>query len=178
MIVLVDMDGVIADVEEGFYNSWRNRYPERIGIPPKDRTTHKPQDQYPKEYFREVRALFEEKGFYSGVPEVEGAGLALREMSTSGLDVYICSSPLSEYSFVAEKYFWIGSHLGEEWMRRTILVKDKTLVRGDVLIDDKPQVSGFLEPTWEHVLYDQPYNRGVVGKRRLTWENWRRVLGV
>ena len=38
---------------------------------------------------------------------------------------------------------------------------DKTLVRGDVLIDDKPHVTGSNAPTWQHLLYDAPYNRDI-----------------
>ena len=33
-------------------------------------------------------------------------------------------------------------HLGSEFTKRVILTRDKTLVRGDVLIDDKPTIGG------------------------------------
>jgi hypothetical protein len=44
------------------------------------------------------------------------------------------------------------------------------------LIDDKPEITGVeKEPTWEHILYDRPYNRGI-NKRRITWGNWKDIL--
>jgi 5'-nucleotidase len=52
---------------------------------------------------------------------------------------------------------------------------DKTLVQGDVLIDDKPVVGGISIPQWRRVLFDQPYNRSVPGPR-VQWENWREIL--
>jgi 5'-nucleotidase len=73
---------------------------------------------------------------------------------------------------------WIRHHLGQEFAERTILTRDKTLVRGTILIDDKPSVSGVMQPEWEHVLFDQPYNRKVTNRRRLNWSNYREILGI
>jgi 5'-nucleotidase len=58
---------------------------------------------------------------------------------------------------------------------RIIVSKDKALVHGDVLVDDKPEIKGALTPAWHHVIFDQPYNRQI-GGIRMTWENWRNVL--
>ena len=77
-----------------------------------------------------------------------------------------------------EKLSWVERHLGREFMLRTILTRDKTLVRGNVLIDDKPEVKGVMTPEWEHILFDLPCNRNVPSKRRLTWKNYRGVLGL
>ena len=60
--------------------------------------------------------------------------------------------------------------------KKTIITKDKTIITGDLLIDDKPEVTGSQEPTWEHILYSQPYNKDVKSKRRITWENWKPVI--
>ena len=71
---------------------------------------------------------------------------------------------------------WVERHFGEAFLPRLILAKDKTWVHGDVLIDDKPEVTGSRTPTWQHVIFDQPFNRGADGPR-MTWSNWREVLG-
>ena len=59
-----------------------------------------------------------------------------------------------------------------------IVTRDKTVVAGDVLVDDKPSVDGVGIPSWEHVVFDQPYNRGTEGRRLVSWRDWRRVLGA
>ena len=41
------------------------------------------------------------------------------------------------------------------------------------LVDDCPEVAGVLVPTWEHIIFDAPYNATAAG-RRLNWV--RRVL--
>ena len=86
------------------------------------------------------------------------------EMVAAGIDVRLCSSPLSSSPCcVMEKVEWAVAHLGKSWVDRIILTRDKTLVRGDILLDDAPQAKGSsLEPVWEHVYFDQP---GCQGRR-------------
>jgi 5'-nucleotidase len=105
---------------------------------------------------------------------------SLVKMQEKGHQVYICTSPLSESaSCYTEKYEWVLKHLGKDWARRLIITKDKTLVYGDILIDDKPEIKGLVKPSWEHILYTQPYNQNVNHKRRLTWqEDWESILKI
>jgi 5'-nucleotidase len=58
-----------------------------------------------------------------------------------------------------------------------ILTRDKTLVRGDILVDDKPTIAGLATPLWRHILFDQPYNRHFP-TLRLNWFTWREILHV
>lgn len=70
-------------------------------------------------------------------------------------------------------------HLGRDFVKRLILTKDKTLVFGDFLIDDKPEIKGVKLPSWEHLIFDQPYNINIINnKRRINWNNYREVLGL
>jgi len=39
---------------------------------------------------------------------------------------------------------WVKQHLGESAVRRMILTHDKTMVNGDLLIDDRPSIKGNL----------------------------------
>lgn len=80
---------------------------------------------------------------------VGGAREALGEIGEHGFSVHVCTSPLSPRSpNAAEKLDWIEDSLGPEWRHRTIITKDKTLVRGNVLIDDALTVNGVMSPTW------------------------------
>jgi 5'-nucleotidase len=112
---------------------------------------------------------------------IEGAVAALNEMVAGGIDVRLCSSPLSSSPCcVMEKVEWAVAHLGKSWVDRIILTRDKTLVRGDILLDDAPLAKGSsLEPVWEHVYFDQPYNRPGASdadpsrRRLVAWKDWR-----
>ena len=52
----------------------------------------------------------------------------------------------------------------------------KTLVHGAVLIDDKPEITGSVVPTWKHVYFDQPYNSIYDKPRITTWSSWKEEL--
>ena len=133
--------------------------------------------QYPDELKSLVSEIFLEQGFFRDMMPVEGGREALFEMEKVGLEVFICTSPLSTYkNCVLEKFEWVDRVLGPQWVKRIVLTKDKTLVKADYLIDDKPQITGVeVKPDWEHIIYDCPYNRHV-NKRRITWDNWKDVF--
>ncbi|MBN2303039.1 MAG: 5'-3'-deoxyribonucleotidase [Anaerolineae bacterium] len=179
MRILVDMDGVIADFEGGFLQRWRDQHPDKSYIPIADRRGFYIQAQYPEDYAPDVRAIFQAPGFFRDLPPIPGGLDALRELDALDHEVFICSSPLAHYhNCVLEKYLWVDDQLGPAWIERVVLTRDKTLIHADILIDDRLQIVGREAPTWEHIVYDQPYNRADTGdlKRRLTWETWRAVL--
>ncbi len=179
MRILIDMDGVIADFDGEFLKRWRDRHPDKLYYPLEERTVFYVKDQYPEELKPLVEEILWEPTFFRDMMPIAGAREALLEMAAVGLEVFICTSPLSTYrNCVLEKYEWVERTLGAQWVRQIILTKDKTLIRGDLLIDDKPEITGVESvPSWEHVIYDRPYNRNMNNKRRITWENWRDVLG-
>jgi len=174
----VDMDGVLSDFESEFLQRWRERHPDKYYIPLEERTTMYVKDQYPDELKPLVVEIVLEQGFFRDMMPVSGGKEALFEMEDMGLEVFICTSPLATYqNCVLEKFEWVDRELGRQWTKRIVLTKDKTLVKGDYLIDDKPNITGVQSvPDWEHILYDCPYNRHV-NKRRITWKNWKDVLG-
>lgn len=183
MLILVDQDGPLADFEAGFHAAWRAARPGELHIPVASRRGWSLEDQYPPELVDACRELMCEPGFFRGLPPVAGAVAAMEAMRDAGHDVRICTAPLTRFeNCVAEKYHWVTEHLGPAWTKRMIVTKDKTLVRGDVLIDDKPQVTGSLEPVWRHILFasgvHDPAVDGTLPERTLTWDRWRDVLAA
>jgi len=173
------MDGVLADFEGAFLDRWRAAYPEHPFVPLHKRRTYHPEEEYAPELAQSVRQIYCTATFFRDLAPIPGGLEAVQDMVRSGMEVFLCTSPLRDYQHcVVEKYDWVVRHLGIEWSKRLVLTKDKTIIAGDVLIDDRPSLHGIATPAWEHVLYDQPYNRHVTSKRRLTWKNWREVLGT
>ncbi len=40
------------------------------------------------------------------------------------------------------QFEWVQQHLGRGWVNRLVITKDKTIVTGDLLIDDRPKIKG------------------------------------
>lgn len=114
-------------------------------------------------------------GLFASLRPVEGAVEALHEMAGDDLNVLIVTTPtFGNPTCVQDKYEWVARHLGREWVNRTIIAYDKTAVSGAVLIDDKPRITGSMEPSWKHLLFTRPYNRYVESVPRIEkWEDWR-----
>lgn len=175
LVILVDMDGVLCDFDGGWRRDWNKNYPDKP-------ITEEPTSFYLEEAYssfateEEIVAIFNRKGFFYDLDPMPGAIEAMRQMQDSGLNVFICTAPMGSNTFM-EKAEWVEHYLGKEWLKRLVITKDKTLVHGNYLIDDKPELTGFYdEPTWEHVVYDHPYNQYLTDKHRITWANWPSLL--
>lgn len=70
--ILVDMDGVLADFEAHFLARWIELYPGRLYVSLEERRTFKVKDQYPKEYWEDIEAVYCRPGFYRSLPVIAG----------------------------------------------------------------------------------------------------------
>lgn len=178
MLILLDQDNVLADFESGFRRHWRNRFGEDAPIEGKEHLFYI-RDRLPEHLQAYAAELYGTVGFFESLPPVSGAVEAARALLAAGHDVRICTAPVNQYRYCAgEKISWVEQHLGTEWTRRVIIAKDKTWVRGDILIDDKPNIEGTLPPLWQHRLYDAPHNRHL-DVPRIVWaqpDTWADLL--
>lgn len=175
--VAIDMDNVLANWDQGLVDAWT----EHKGVPFFDylsRTTYYIQDAPPHVCREDVVALFHRPGFYRGLQPVPGGLEAVLDMEAMGWDVILLTAPEPTNTCAQEKIEWVREHLGPHWIQRTYIAFDKTRFRADYLIDDKPEIEGIYDPEWEHLVFDASYNKHVTDKRRITWANWREVMGV
>ena len=182
-ILLIDMDGVIADWVGGIYTRVKEAAPELADklVPYECLTEFYIETVHPEEVQSAIMKAKTDKGLYSSLNPIDGAIEALKDIEENCSDYiepFLCSSPVVVYEDCmshSEKVQWVEKHLGEYWVRRLILTKDKTLVRGHFLIDDKADVHGAMTPTWSQIVYDQPWNREVgdgTGAKGFTWADW------
>lgn len=148
--LLVDMDGTIVDLhgyalKAGVLDHYPCRWDMACCIHP----------PYTTDDMLNMTSLFE----YA--PPIPGALKAITDLELA-FDVWIVSTPWpSNPDSSAAKTRWCRRHLGTA--NRLILTQDKTMVRGDILVDDKPALVG----PWRHVEYPQPWN----SQRWMTWDD-------
>jgi len=178
LTIILDMDGVIVNPVPSFNRRLRKMYPEITPLPYEALTEYYFENLYPKNQREKLRRVWEADDLFASFNLIPGAIGAIRDLSILA-DVAICSAPTeTSRTCLQNKWDYLIKHLGKEWSKRIILTLDKTRVHGDILIDDKPEVTGARKPSWEHVIYDHPWNRHIQGKRRLTWQNYKQVLGL
>lgn len=145
---------------------WKLRTP--TSIPVRIPLTNRLSLNFDKKRSRLLIAIEEDGEWLSRLEPQPGALRALREMRSRGVDVRIVIDNLSH---VKEKMAWINTNIPhEDWWKRVLICPDKTLLAGTFLIDSDPvpTLSGNSLPTWQHVLYANPYNEGT-----FSWPSWR-----
>lgn len=181
-VVLVDMDNTLVNFDLEFGKRWVAARPSDS----LDMITKRKHFELEQNFSSDLKPLaieiMSQAGFFIAFEPQPYAIEAIKEMSEAGLEIFFCTAPLPfQYeTCVAEKFAWVRKWFGEEWLRRIIITRDKTVVKGQILIDDKPLVKGACdEPEWQHIVFSQPYNVQVEDKVRMNdWKQWRKAVGV
>ena len=99
-VILIDMDGVIADFELGFQQAFIRTHPDLIPVPLDQRTEHYVGDDYikfnPSLVKSDLAKIFLEPGFFKTLPVIEGAVEAVSVLEDN-FQVFICTSPWRSY---------------------------------------------------------------------------------
>ena len=90
--------------------------------------------------------------FFENLEPIEGA-IGAYHILKRHFDVRILTRPsiINPLCYM-EKRLWVEKHLGFEECKNLFIAPDKTLLRGDYLIDDNPQ-KGLLVPEWKQILF-------------------------
>ena len=108
--VYVDMDGVLCDFFGAALSALR-KYPEQ---------------KYPQSQW----------GFFLKLKEIPGAIESFRRLEEK-YDVWILTRPsFRNVNCFTEKAQWIWDHLGFDVVQRMVVCGDKSLLKGEYLIDD------------------------------------------
>lgn len=108
--IYIDLDGVCADLQKQADKKYKEN----------------PLMKYPQA----------EYGFFMEMEPIEDAVIAVKTLAEH-YDVWFLSAPSWRNPLcLAEKNYWVRQHFGLEWAERLILCSDKSLLKGDYLIDD------------------------------------------
>jgi len=77
-------------------------------------------------------------GFFENLAPIEGGLETVKHLKKSNnYEPYILTAPSERNPLsYTEKRLWIEKHLGFDFVERLIICSDKSLLRGDILIDD------------------------------------------
>lgn len=157
-IVLVDMDGPLADFDGYFYEQCIERG-WTLDATCETQTARYMSDHVVSKAERKLsRKMVEETDWFRTLPVVPGAIEGINELARHA-DVWICTKPLeANVTCRDEKAEWVRIHLGAKWEQRLIIAPNKSLVRGSILLDDAPFPEWFSVAEWQPVIFPYPYN--------------------
>ncbi|OBG35060.1 hypothetical protein [Mycobacterium sp. E3198] len=165
-VVLVDMDGVLADFDAAVLD----RLPPSIARVA--RTNFYIAEDYPR-HVAHVEDITSHPDFFHDLPLVDDALQGWQRLIDAGYQPRICSAPLSRNTqSVENKLAWLRRHFvphfGELVVSEAIIDKDKYRYPGLALIDDRPEVDSHGgRATWRHIVFDRPYNQRSSAELRI-----------
>lgn len=159
MKVLIDMDGIVADL----LGKWLRVYNDEYGanLCKEDVHCFDMNQAFPG-HLNLVPIIFREK-FFDDLEVIDGAQTGVQRIRDAGHDVRFCSAVCSDDSARA-KLSWLRRYFDVS-SKHVYLCNEKWDVLGDVLIDDKPEnQENWLKHTQKPVFsLEHPYNRHVKG---------------
>lgn len=165
-IVLIDLDGVLADFDGATQKFLEQHHPE---IPIAERKNFYYRYDYPDPaHVAIIDTLHASRHFFRDLPLIEGALEGWQHVIELGYEPRVCSSPLHSNEWCKdEKLDWIERHLGEKAVQTAIITSTKELAEGIALIDDRPEIKNADKASWQHIVFGQPYNQQVDTPLRL-----------
>lgn len=167
MTIFVDMDEVLADT----YGAHIERCNLRHGT-----TLTKAQcmggevwQQVP-EHRELIWKHYYEPGFFRELEPIAHSREVMRELA-SKYQVYVASAAMQFPNSLIEKHQWLDEHFPFIHWKNRILLGDKHILRGDVLIDDR--IHNLEHFQGRSILFTSPHNVNVNTYERA--EDWMEV---
>ena len=164
--LIVDMDGVLADVYSQFLNFEEREFGFRQPI---ENLMGKPEAAV----FKNERQYVTSKGFFRTVPLMKGSVDAVQELNKK-YDLFIVSAAMEFPNSLTEKHEWLAEHFPFISWKQIVFCGLKTIIRGDIMIDD--YFKNLDHFTGETILFTQPHNFGMDNKSHKRVSSWEEIL--
>ena len=155
-VILVDMDGVLADFDGWIYDRrelWPSLDPDRS-----KQTHYFLTNEVSRHDAAVMRQYVNQSRIFRELAPMPGAIDGFRELSEQA-DVWICTKPLeANLNCRDDKAAWVREHLGSEYEERLLIMADKSLALGALLIDDHPKPAQIEQAVWRPVIYAHGHN--------------------
>ncbi len=180
MRLLYDLDDTVAHFRRKFGVLRLDLFPHLPGIP--DLETHASFNLWEgrtDEEQQAINGIMNHPGFYRDLEPYEGAVDAVKEAQSLGHEVFFVSAPwVTNPTGASDKYAWVEEHFGLDMAKKLVLARDKTIVAGDLLFDDKHPIPNRDRATWTQVYVDAIYNRDQPGLRIKDWttDEWKDII--
>src|SRR6476619_5824419 len=133
MRIMIDMDDVIADAI-GRFLEWYER-DTGVHYTRADLYGTKLHLMVPEDHRRLVKQYPHQQGFFKDLPVIENSVEVIEELNNR-FDVYVASAAMEFHNSLQDKNEWLDRHFPFIHWKRRIFCGDKSVLKGDILIDD------------------------------------------
>lgn len=158
-LLLLDMDGPLAGFDA---HGWTMM--ERLGFEMSVAGEHAQTARYftdhivSKKEVAHIRGMIESPGWFEALPVTPGAVGGVAELIDAGVDIWVCTKPLERNPTCRDaKGGWLREHF-PMLEDKLIIAPDKSLIHGDILLDDAPKLEWIERATWTPVIFKAAYN--------------------
>lgn len=167
--VLVDMDGTIADFDGTVTADLHAEHPD-IELP--ERNSFYFENDFGPEHKDKIVNIISRPGFFLRHGVITGAIEGWAGLIEAGYEPRICTAPLRKNRFsIPDKISWLEEHFvpvfGPGIIDRAIIDKYKWRHPALALIDDRDEIEDVNQASWEHIVFDQPYNHECKAQYRM-----------
>lgn len=167
--IALDMDGVLADVYEQFFD-WDERDFGRR------RTWEEVAGKNEREIFPRVRDYVFAEGFFRHLKVISGSQEVVKELNAR-YDLYIVSSATEFPLSLPEKQSWLADHFPFIGWRQIVFCGSKEIIQADIMIDDHfKNLDHFTGET--SILFTQPHNAYADSGRHRRVHNWEEIAAI
>lgn len=163
--ILVDMDGVLADVYKPLI---AKQYTER-GIAKTEQELNGVEE---REAFLDIALIVSNTHFFADVPIMDGSYEGLRYLNEK-YDVKIVSSAMEFDNCLDDKFNWMKRNFPFIGWKQIILCGVKEGIMGDIMLDDHPKnLDNF---SGKRYIFTQPHNIALSDSTYTRINNWEQI---
>ena len=163
--ILVDMDGVLADVYARFFEL----YKEGTGL---TKTTDEIMGLKEAEAFPEAIRWVETTGFFRSLPVIPDSQRVLKLLNES-YEIIVISMATEYPASLTDKQLWLNDHFPFINWKQIVFCGNKSLIPADLMIDDHfKNLDNF---DGETIMFIQPHNINAVDHHHRRVSSWAEI---
>ena len=166
--IAVDMDGVLADTTEQFFQFDERDFGRRRTM---EEIIGKPESVG----FPNAKRYVLTKDFFRTAPVMNESQLVLSELNKR-YEVFIVSAAVEFPQSLFEKYEWLVEHFPFITWQQIVFCGSKAIVEADIMIDDHfKNLDPFKGQT---ILFSQPHNLLLQSSKHRRVDSWKEIASL
>jgi 5'(3')-deoxyribonucleotidase len=163
--ILVDMDGVLADIFPRFFELHEKETGRKLEM-------SKIEGLLEAEAFVRQREWVSAPGFFRDLPVMKGSREVLKKLNGK-YHVIVVSLATEFPNSLTDKQLWIHEHFPFITWQQIVFCGNKNILQADIMIDDHPKNLDIFPG--ETIMFTQPVNIHITNSRHRRVESWEEI---